>query len=115
MAAGFARELGDDRVEILSAGTQPADEINPAVIQAMAEVGIDLGQVIPRKLTPHDAESSDYVVTMGCGDSCPFFPGKTYLDWKLDDPAGKSLNEVRVIRDQIKDLVSKLIFEISSH
>src|SRR6187397_2798846 len=89
MAAGWLRHLAGDRVEVRSAGSAPADRINPVAVQAMAEVGIDITSEQPRKLDDAAAEASDVIVTMGCGDACPFFPGKRYLDWTLDDPAGQ--------------------------
>ena len=114
MAAGFLRELAGDRVEVLSAGTQPKDQINPSAIEAMAELGIDIANQQPKVLTEEAVKASDYVITMGCGDECPYFPGKTYLDWVLDDPAGLSVESVRPIRDKIKNLVTALIAEIDA-
>jgi arsenate reductase len=114
MAAGFLRELAGDRVEVLSAGTQPKNEINPMAIQAMAELGIDIANQQPKVLTEEAVKASDYVITMGCGDECPWFPGKIYLDWVLDDPAGLGVDAVRPIRDKIKDLVTALVAEIDS-
>lgn len=115
MAAAFLRHLAGDRVEVRSAGTAPADAVNPAVVAAMREVGIDLVEMgaVPKKLTTESVEVSDYVITMGCGDECPFFPGKTYLDWALDDPAGRGVDAVRVIRDQIEALVRSLLTQLS--
>ncbi len=95
-----------------SAGSTPADEINPAVVEAMSEVGIDLSAAVPKLLTTDAVEGSDVVVTMGCGDACPVFPGKRYLDWELDDPAGRSVDEVRAIRDQIDERVKALVSEL---
>ena len=109
MAAGFLRELGGDRVEVRSAGTAPADSINPSVVEAMREVGIDITGQVPKVLTPEAVQSSDYVITMGCGDECPYFPGRTYLDWVLDDPAGKGVAEVRPVRDEIRRRVEELV------
>ncbi len=109
MAAAFTKQLGGDRVEVLSAGTEPADQLNPQVVQAMNELGLDLHSQVPRLLCADDALRADYVITMGCGDTCPFFPGKIYLDWKFDDPQGKSIDEVRSIRDAIKVQVSELL------
>jgi protein-tyrosine-phosphatase len=114
MAAGFLRELAGDRVEVLSAGTQPKNEINPSAIEAMAEVGIDITGQQPKVLTEDAVKASDYVITMGCGDECPWFPGKIYLDWVLDDPAGLGVESVRPIRDKIKELVTGLVAEIDA-
>jgi len=114
MAAGFLRELAGDRVEVLSAGTQPKNEINPSAIEAMAEVGIDITGQQPKVLTEDAVKASDYVITMGCGDECPWFPGKIYLDWVLDDPAGLGVESVRPIRDKIKELVTALVAEIDA-
>ena len=114
MAAGFLRELAGDRVEVLSAGTQPKNEINPMAIEAMAELGIDIAEQQPKVLTEEAVKASDYVITMGCGDECPWFPGKIYLDWVLDDPAGLGVEAVRPIRDKIKDLVTALVAEIDA-
>lgn len=112
MAAAYARALSGDRVEVRSAGSAPADSLNPAVVAAMAEDGIDITDQSPRILTPEDVEVSDVVITMGCGDACPFFPGTRYLDWKLDDPAGRPLEEVRPIRDEIRRRVGELVAEL---
>jgi arsenate reductase len=112
MAAGFMRELGGDRVEVLSAGSAPKDSINPVAVQAMAEVGIDIANQKPKVLTPESVQQSDVVVTMGCGDACPFYPGKRYEDWVLDDPAGQGIDAVRVIRDEIKARIELLLGEI---
>jgi len=109
MAAGFLRELAGDRVHVLSAGSIPADQINPTAVQAMAEVGIDIASQQPKVLTTEAVQDSDVVITMGCGDACPYFPGKRYEDWKLDDPAGQGIEPVRVIRDDIRRRVEKLI------
>lgn len=114
MAAGYLRALAGDRVRVLSAGTEPKDQVNPSAIVAMAEEGIDIANNTPQILTTDSVRESDYVITMGCGDACPFFPGKTYLDWKLDDPAGKSVDDVRPIRDEIRRLVEDLIYEIDA-
>ena len=114
MAAGFLRELAGDRVEVLSAGTQPKDQINPSAIEAMAELGIDIANQQPKVLTEDAVKASDYVITMGCGDECPYFPGKTNLDWVLDDPAGLGVESDRPIRDKIKDLVTALVAEIDA-
>ena len=109
MASGFMRELGQGRVEVLSAGSAPKDSINPVAVEAMAEVGIDIANNTPKILTPEAVQASDAVVTMGCGDACPFYPGKRYEDWVLDDPAGQGIESVRVIRDDIKARVEKLL------
>jgi protein-tyrosine-phosphatase len=109
MAAAFLTHLAGDRVEVRSAGSAPADSINPAVVEALKEVGIDISNEQPKVLTTSAVEQSDVVITMGCGDACPFFPGKRYLDWVLPDPAGQGVGDVRPIRDQIKKLVEELI------
>ena len=109
MAAAFLTHLAGDRVEVRSAGSAPADSINPAVVEAMKEVGIDISHEQPKVLTTSAVEQSDVVITMGCGDACPFFPGKRYLDWALQDPAGQGVADVRPIRDQIKKLIEELI------
>ncbi len=112
MAAGFLNHLAGDRVEVLSAGTEPKNEVNPSAVEAMREVGIDIHANVPKVLTTEAVQDSDYVITMGCGDKCPFFPGKTYLDWPLSDPAGKGVEDVRPIRDEIQAKVEALIAEI---
>ena len=112
MAAGFMRELGQDRVEVLSAGSAPKDSINPVAVEAMAEIGIDIANNTPKILTPEAVQQSDAVITMGCGDACPYYPGKRYEDWVLDDPAGQGIDSVRVIRDDIKGRVEKLLSEL---
>ena len=109
MAAAFLTHLAGDRVEVRSAGSAPADSINPAVVEAMKELGIDISHEQPKVLTTFAVEQSDVVITMGCGDACPFFPGKRYLDWVLQDPAGQGVADVRPIRDQIKTLIEELI------
>jgi arsenate reductase (thioredoxin) len=114
MAAGFMRTLGADRVEVLSAGSAPKDSINPIAVQAMQEVGIDISNNVPKVLTPEAVQESDAVITMGCGDACPFYPGKRYEDWVLDDPAGQGIESVRVIRDDIKKRVEQLLSELLS-
>lgn len=114
MAAGFLQSLAGDRVTVLSAGTEPKDQINPSAIAAMAEQGIDIASNQPKVLTDEAVKESDYVITMGCGDTCPFFPGKTYLDWPLEDPAGKGVEAVRPIRDEIRRKVEALIAEIDA-
>jgi arsenate reductase len=112
MAAGFMRQLGAGRVEVLSAGSAPKDSINPIAVEAMAEVGIDIANNTPKVLTTEAVQESDAVITMGCGDVCPFYPGKRYEDWVLDDPAGQGIESVRVIRDDIKARVEKLLAEL---
>ena len=114
MAAGYLQHLAGDRIQVLSAGTAPKDEVNPSAVAAMAEEGIDISQNTPKVLTNESVLESDYVITMGCGDTCPFFPGKTYLDWPLDDPAGKGVEAVRPIRDAIRQKVEALITEIDA-
>jgi arsenate reductase len=114
MAAGFMRELGQGRVEVLSAGSAPKDSINPIAVEAMAEIGIDIANNTPKVLTTEAVQESDAVITMGCGDVCPFYPGKRYEDWVLDDPAGQGIESVRVIRDEIKVRVEKLLSELLS-
>lgn len=112
MAAGFMTHLGQGRVEVLSAGSAPKDSINPIAVEAMAEIGIDISNNSPKVLTNDAVEQSDAVITMGCGDVCPFFPGKRYEDWVLDDPAGQGIESVRVIRDEIKVRVETLLAEL---
>lgn len=112
MAAALLEHHAAGRVVVRSAGSTPADEINPAVVAVMAEVGIDLSEAIPKLLTTDAVEGSDVVVTMGCGDACPVFPGKRYLDWELDDPAGKTVDQVRAIRDGIDTRVKSLVGEL---
>jgi len=112
MAAGFMTHLGQGRVEVLSAGSAPKDSINPIAVEAMAEVGIDISKNSPKVLTNGAVEQSDAVITMGCGDVCPFYPGKRYEDWVLDDPAGQGIESVRVIRDEIKARVEALLAEL---
>ena len=112
MAAAFLTHLSNGAVEVRSAGSAPADSINPAVVEAMKEVGIDISHEVPKVLTTEAVIESDVVITMGCGDACPFFPGKRYLDWKLNDPAGQGVASIRPIRDEIKTLVEGLIAEL---
>ena len=112
MAAAFLTHLSNGDVEVRSAGSAPADSINPAVVEAMKEIGIDISHEVPKVLTTEAVIESDVVITMGCGDACPFFPGKRYLDWKLNDPAGQGVASVRPIRDEIKTLVEGLIAEL---
>ena len=112
MAAGWLRHLAGGRIEVRSAGLMPADQINPVAVEAMREVGIDIIAEQPKVLTTEAVQASDAVVTMGCGDACPFFPGTHYEDWKLDDPAGRDIEAVRPIRDEIRTLVEALIVEL---
>jgi arsenate reductase len=112
MAAGFLRDIAGDRIEVRSAGSMPADQINPIAVEAMAELGIDITAEAPKILTTEAVQASDVVITMGCGDACPFFPGKRYEDWKLDDPAGQGIESVRPIRDDIRGRIEQLVSEI---
>jgi protein-tyrosine-phosphatase len=112
MAAGYLSHLGGDRVTVLSAGSEPADQINPTAVQAMAEEGIDITAEQPKILTTEAVQESDVVITMGCGDTCPIFPGTRYEDWQLDDPAGQGIDAVRPIRDDIKGRVQTLLSEL---
>ena len=112
MAAALLDHHAAGRVRVLSAGTEPADRINPAVVEAMAELGLDVSREFPKRLASEDVESSDVVVTMGCGDACPYFPGTRYEDWPLGDPAGRPIEEVRIIRDAIDDRVRRLLVEL---
>jgi len=114
MAAAYLTHLAGDRVEVRSAGSAPASTVNAAVVEALAEEGIDISAEIPKVLTTEAVQASDYVITMGCGDVCPFFPGKTYLDWVLEDPAGQGVESVRPIRDEIKRRIEALIAEIDA-
>ncbi len=113
MAAGYLQHLAGDRIEVLSAGSEPADQINPVAVAAMAEDGIDIATAHPKVLTIVAVQDSDVVITMGCGDACPFFPGKRYEDWKLDDPAGQGIEAVRRIRDDIRRRVEELIASLT--
>ncbi|CAO1650105.1 arsenate reductase ArsC [Salinibacterium sp. NSLL150] len=112
MAAGYMTALSDGAVEVRSGGSEPGNEINPIAIQAMAEEGIDISKAVPQLMTTDQVQASDVVITMGCGDVCPIFPGKRYEDWELVDPKGKGLDEVRPIRDDIKARIQKLLAEI---
>ncbi|GHF27021.1 arsenate reductase ArsC [Pseudolysinimonas yzui] len=112
MAAGYMRELSGGRVEVLSAGSEPKESINPVAVAAMAEEGIDIAGNVPKILTVEAVKESDVVITMGCGDTCPIFPGKRYEDWELEDPAGKDLETVRRVRDDIRGRVEGLLAEI---
>lgn len=109
MAAGYLQALAGDRIQVLSAGSQPADQVNPVAVAAMAEDGIDIASEQPKVLTSGAVQDSDVVITMGCGDECPYFPGKRYEDWVLDDPAGQDIDAVRPIRDDIKRRIHDLI------
>lgn len=112
MAAGFLRSLGEGRIEVRSAGSMPADQINPIAVEAMHEVGIDITAEQPKVLTTEAVKESDVVITMGCGDVCPYFPGKRYEDWVLEDPAGQGIESVRPIRDEIRGRIETLINEL---
>jgi protein-tyrosine-phosphatase len=114
MAAGYLQHLAGDRIDVLSAGSQPADGVNPVAVAAMAEEGIDIAAQQPKLLTESAVRQADVVETMGCGDECPFFPGKRYEDWVLDDPAGQDLDTVRPIRDEIRGRVETLVGELLS-
>lgn len=113
MAAGYLRALAGDRVEVLSAGSAPKDEINPVAVEAMLEEGIDISNNVPKVLTDDAVQASDVVITMGCGDACKFYPGKRYEDWQLEDPAGQGLEQVREIRDEIRQRVETLLAELT--
>jgi arsenate reductase (thioredoxin) len=113
MAAGLLDQLSEGRVHVRTAGSEPADRINPAVVEAMAEVGVDLSKEFPKPLTDEVVRAADAVITMGCGDACPIYPGKRYEDWELEDPAGKDLATVRGIRDQISERVRGLLAEVA--
>ncbi|MDX6245398.1 MAG: hypothetical protein QOE76_3121 [Frankiales bacterium] len=113
MAAGFARHLAGDAVEVRSAGSEPGETLNPAAVAAMAELGIDISDQVPKKLTFEAVEASTVVITMGCGDACPVFPGTSYRDWALPDPAGKGIDAVRPIRDEIRTRVEALIADLA--
>jgi arsenate reductase len=114
MAAGWLRALASDAVEVRSAGSLPGDRVNPAAVEAMAEVGIDISDQRPKVLTPDAVEASDVVITMGCGDACPVFPGTRYLDWELEDPAGQDVDAVRPIRDEIGRRIRSLLTELET-
>ncbi|SCE79831.1 arsenate reductase [Micromonospora viridifaciens] len=115
MAAGWLRHLAGDSVEVRSAGSAPADQVNPVAVEAMREVGIDLTAQAPTRLTWDAAQASDVIVTMGCGDACPVFPGKRYEDWQLTDPAGQPLDVVRQVRDEIRTRVEALLADLRRH
>ena len=114
MAAGYLRALGGEGVEVLSAGSEPKEAINPVAVQAMAEEGIDIADATPTLLTTDAVRESDVVITMGCGDACPVFPGKRYEDWELEDPAGRDIETVRAIRDDIRARVERLLGELTT-
>lgn len=114
MAAALLDHRAEGAVHVRSAGSDPAETLNPAVVEAMSELGLDISKEFPKPLTDDAVRAADVVITMGCGDACPFYPGKRYLDWELDDPAGKSLAEVRLIRDEIDDRVKTLLGELIS-
>jgi arsenate reductase len=113
MAAAFLTSLSKGAIEVRSAGSQPADRINPSAVEAMAEVGIDMSEEVPKVLTTEAVKESDVVITMGCGDECPYFPGKRYEDWVLEDPAGKGVESVRPIRDEIRGRIEELIASLA--
>ena len=115
MAAGYLRHLAGDQVEVRSAGSEPADQLNPIVVQAMTEEGIDITAEQPKILTNQAVQASDVVITMGCGDTCPWYPGKRYEDWALDDPAGRDLDHIRPIRDQIRHRIEDLVTELTAN
>ncbi|MEU4547618.1 arsenate reductase ArsC [Nonomuraea dietziae] len=112
MAAGWLSHLAGDRIEVRSAGSAPAEGVNPVAVEAMREVGIDIAGQKPKILTPESVQASDVVITMGCGDVCPIFPGKRYEDWKLDDPAGQGIEAVRPIRDEIRTRIERLVGQL---
>ena len=113
MAAGFLQQLAGDHIDVLSAGSKPGNEINPVAVAAMAEVGIDIAANTPKVLTTEAVQTADVVITMGCGDECPYFPGKRYEDWVLEDPAGQGIDAVRPIRDEIRNRVDALIASLA--
>jgi arsenate reductase len=114
MAAGWLRHLAGDSVEVRSAGSEPAEQINPVAVEAMREVGIDIAGEQPKRLEYDTAQDSDVIVTMGCGDSCPVFPGKRYEDWQLTDPAGQPIETVRAVRDEVRSRVEKLLASLNA-
>lgn len=113
MAAGWLRELAGDQVDVYSAGSNPGDGVNPAAVTAMAEIGIDISSSQPQKWTDQMVRTADVVITMGCGDTCPFYPGKQYLDWELDDPHGQGVEAVRPIRDEIEQRIRGLLRDLA--
>ena len=112
MAAAFARDLSAGRVDILSGGSEPADSVNPVAVEVMAEIGMDISQFVPQRFNDELLNAVDVVVTMGCGDTCPYIPGKRYIDWPLDDPKGRPIEDVRRIRDEIRDRVAELLTQL---
>lgn len=112
MAAAFAREISNGTVTILSGGSEPADHVNPVAVEVMNELGINIADFVPQRFTDELLHSVDVVVTMGCGDTCPFIPGKTYVDWPLDDPKGRPIEDVRRIRDEIRERVKELLAQL---
>jgi arsenate reductase len=114
MAAGWLRQLAGDAVEVRSAGSEPRDQINPVAVEAMREIGIDISGAVPQRLEYETAKSSDVIITMGCGDACPVFPGKRYEDWELTDPAGRPIEVVRQVRDEIRRRVEELVGELGA-
>lgn len=112
MAAGWLTQVAAGKIEVRSAGSAPADQVNPVAVAAMAEVGIDIADAAPKVLSTDAVRESDVVITMGCGDTCPFFPGKRYEDWQVTDPAGRGIDEVRLIRDEIRDRVAALVRDL---
>jgi protein-tyrosine-phosphatase len=115
MAAGWLRSIAGDRVDVFTGGSEPGDELNPVVVDAMAEVGIDIHEEFPKPWTDEVVRAVDMVIAMGCGDVCPIYPGKSYLDWELDDPEGMTLEQVRTVRDELKSRVESLVRELESH
>jgi arsenate reductase (thioredoxin) len=115
MAAALLQHEAAGKVRVMSAGSEPADQLNPAVVQAMAEIGIDISREIPKRLTTDRVQAADIVITMGCGDACPVYPGKRYLDWDLPDPAGLNVDQVRPIRDAIREKVDALVAQLAGH
>jgi protein-tyrosine-phosphatase len=113
MAAALTHSLSNGEVQVRSAGSEPAESINPAVVAAMRELGLDLSQEFPKPLTDEVVEAADVVITMGCGDACPIYPGKRYLDWEVDDPAGQPIEKVRAIREDIRGRVESLLYELN--
>jgi arsenate reductase len=113
MAAGYLKHLAGEQIEVLAAGSEPADEVNPVAVQAMSERDIDISREVPKLLADSAVRKADVVITMGCGDACPFYPGKRYEDWELDDPAGQDLEQVRSIRDEIEARVRALIADLA--
>jgi arsenate reductase (thioredoxin) len=115
MAAALLQHEAAGKVRVMSAGSEPADQLNPAVVQAMAEIGIDISREFPKRLTTDKVQAADIVITMGCGDACPVYPGKRYLDWDLPDPAGLNVDQVRPIRDAIREKVDALVAQLAGH